>query len=615
MADRQTALAVFDFLDSLRAGQYRIGADAEKDHATAGLLASLSGDTGLRDAVCAKLISPGLERARFLMVAEHDPHALPLFASGQVKPWYQADYNVREIANSEFHQDIPALLWRLSNSIPDSARREGMLEAAAYMSFMQGDPEAAFTGHLGRLAAVSPEGEVTRCLMDAHEHGQHPAWVMERRQLRERHGRHRAGPPEPPPAPLPEPMNTSSTDPWEMGPIIAAGTAVAIDTAREPEPERRPPAEPEPEPGPGLEPDARCVDDAGSEDRANTAVDPWEIGPLPSASNPVGNDIPADAPASEPQHVVGAVEPADLADTIDLTPVGDRDAAMPVREWRRIATTAGGILLAACVTVAGMSAWRSHESATAARELEQATADCATAHAAAKKAEQKLVEYLDGDRLAQAKAVTADKLADPETLETLDKLAEQYSEGERIPACAATDTETANATTSKLQAIEKKHTGNLSRLKKAAGAVFSSRLAHTVEQGERLYSSSEGKVQDEYSRALLRASIDKRDEKAITDAMDKVNASIDAKTKADEERKAQEEAAAAAAAQAQSTPAPQQYSYTPSGSASGPGSGPSGGGYHSSGGSAGSTGGSASPGWSVPANPDPSQLPGTDPSL
>ena len=140
--------------------------------------------------------------------------------------------------------------------------------------------------------------------------------------------------------------------------------------------------------------------------------------------------------------------------------------------------------------------------------------------------------------------------------------------------------------------------------------MFSSRLAHTVEQGERLYSSSEGKVADEYSRALLRASIDKRDEKAITDAMDKVNASIDAKTKADEERKAQEEAAAAAAAQAQSTPAPQQYSYTPSGSASGPGSG-----YHSSGGSAGSTGGSASPGWSVPANPDPSQLPGTDPSL
>ena len=609
MADRQTALAVFDFLDSLRAGQYRIGADAEKDHATAGLLASLSGDTGLRDAVCAKLISPGMERARFLMVAEHDPRALPLFASGQVKPWYQADYNVREIANSEFHQDIPALLWRLSNTIPDSARREGMLEAAAYMSFMQGDPEAAFTGHLGRLAAVSPEGEVTRSRMG---HGTAAAARTAGRRRR-RHGRHRAGPPEPSPAPLPEPMNTSGTDPWEMGPIIAAGTAVAIDTAQEPEPERRPPAEPEPEPG--LEPDARCVDDAGSEGRANTAVDPWEIGPLPSASNPVGNDIPADAPASEPQHVVGAVEPADLADTIDLTPVGDRDAAMPVREWRRIATTAGGILLAACVTVAGMSAWRSHESATAARELEQATADCATAHAAAKKAERKLVEYLDGDRLAQAKAVTADKLADPETLETLDKLAEQYSEGERIPACAATDTETANATTSKLQAIEKKHTGNLSRLKKAAGAVFSSRLAHTVEQGERLYSSSEGKVQDEYSRALLRASIDKRDEKAITDAMDKVNASIDAKTKADEERKAQEEAAAAAAAQAQSTPAPQQYSYTPSGSASGSGSGPSGGGYHSSGGSAGSTGGSASPGWSVPANPDPSQLPGTDPSL
>lgn len=390
-------------------------------------------------------------------------------------------------------------------------------------------------------------------------------------------------------------MNTSGTDPWEIGPMVAAGTAVAIDTAREPEPERRPPAEPEPEPGPGLEPDARCVDDAGSEDRANTAVDPWEIGPLPSASNPVGNDIPADAPASEPQHVVGAVEPADLADTIDLTPVGDRDAAMPVREWRRMATTAGGILLAACVTVAGMSAWRSHESATAARELEQATADCATARAAAKKAERKLAEYLDGDRLAQAKAVTADKLADPETLEALDDLSERYAAGERIPTCAG-GTETAQATASTLRSTEKRNAKRLARVRKAVEAVFASRLAHTVEQGERLYSSSEGKVQDEYSRALLRAS-------------------IDAKTKADEERKAQEEAAAAAAAQAQSTPAPQQYSYTPSGSASGSGSGPTGGGYHSSGGSAGSTGGSASPGWSVPANPDPSQLPGTDPSL
>lgn len=86
--------------------------------------------------------------------------------------------------------------------------------------------------------------------------------------------------------------------------MVAAGTAVAIEPAQEPEPERRPPAEPEPEPE--AEPNARCVDDAGSEDRANTAVDPWEIGPLPSASNPVGNDIPADAPASEPHHVGGA---------------------------------------------------------------------------------------------------------------------------------------------------------------------------------------------------------------------------------------------------------------------------------------------------------------------
>ena len=227
------------------------------------------------------------------------------------------------------------------------------------------------------------------------------------------------------------------------------------------------------------------MDDAGSEDRANTAVDPWEIGPLPSASNPVGNDIPADAPASEPQHVGGAVEPADLADTIDLTPVGDRDAAMPVREWRRIATTAGGILLAACVTVAGMSAWESHESATAARELEQATADCATARAAAKKAERKLAEYLDGDRLAQAKAVTADKLADPETLETLERagraIFRRASESPHVPPRTRKRRSAATAT---LRAMEKRNaTREISRgCGRRRSAVFSSRLAHTVER-------------------------------------------------------------------------------------------------------------------------------------
>ena len=45
---------------------------------------------------------------------------------------------------------------------------------------------AAVGGSSASFPAVSPEGEVTRCLMDAHEHGQHPAWVMEQRQLRER---------------------------------------------------------------------------------------------------------------------------------------------------------------------------------------------------------------------------------------------------------------------------------------------------------------------------------------------------------------------------------------------------------------------------------------------
>ena len=105
-------------------------------------------------------------------------------------------------------------------------------------------------------------------------------------------------------------------------------------------------------------------------------------------------------------------------------------------------------------------------------------------------------------------------------------------------------------------------------LEEAVKAVNDSKLEKTVSDAERLLKDSDGKVADAATRDELSKAVKARDADKIAAASKKVNDSVTAKTKADEEaqRKAEEEAAAQAAAQAQtqqSYSAPQQ-SYTPS---------------------------------------------------
>lgn len=95
-------------------------------------------------------------------------------------------------------------------------------------------------------------------------------------------------------------------------------------------------------------------------------------------------------------------------------------------------------------------------------------------------------------------------------------------------------------------------------------AVNDSKLEKTVSDAERLLKDSDGKVADAATRDELSKAVKARDADKIAAASKKVNDSVTAKTKADEEaqRKAEEEAAAQAQTQ-QSYSAPQQ-SYTPS---------------------------------------------------
>lgn len=101
-------------------------------------------------------------------------------------------------------------------------------------------------------------------------------------------------------------------------------------------------------------------------------------------------------------------------------------------------------------------------------------------------------------------------------------------------------------------------------MENAVRAVNDSKLEKTVSDAERLLKNSDGKVADAATRDELSKAVKARDADKIAAASKKVNDSVTAKTKADEEaqRKAEEEAAAQAQTQ-QSYSAPQQ-SYTPS---------------------------------------------------
>lgn len=101
-------------------------------------------------------------------------------------------------------------------------------------------------------------------------------------------------------------------------------------------------------------------------------------------------------------------------------------------------------------------------------------------------------------------------------------------------------------------------------LEEAVKAVNDSKLEKTVSDAERLLKDSDGKVADAATRDELSKAVKARDADKIAAASKKVNDSVTARTKADEEaqRKAEEEAAAQAQTQ-QSYSAPQQ-SYTPS---------------------------------------------------
>ena len=282
-------------------------------------------------------------------------------------------------------------------------------------------------------------------------------------------------------------------------------------------------------------------------------------------------------------------------DTIpQSTPV---DGTVPAGRKNRRPVVIGVAAVAAVALVAGgvcgYRAYENHRVSVARQACQSAVTDLG-------KTVKSYKALLGADATTAALKTDATGVKDVKTLDALKRAV-----GAETPAmvkCDASDKTGLDEATAKADKTARSVKADAKTLQAAVRAVESSKLDKTVDDADGLYRATEGKVQDDKTRASLLDAIKKRDADAIAKAVKVVNDSKTAKEKADAEAAAkaqaeQEAAAQAAAAQQAAQQAQQQaqaqrsYSY---GSYSSGGWSGSAGGQSYSGGSQGQGGGSPS---------------------
>ncbi|WP_195939349.1 hypothetical protein [Bifidobacterium pseudocatenulatum] len=262
----------------------------------------------------------------------------------------------------------------------------------------------------------------------------------------------------------------------------------------------------------------------------------------------------------------------------NVSPDGNAAGLDGVAENKKAVIAVASIAVVAVLAGGGYLGWKAYTG----HQLAEARQACVEASESYRKAVNGYSTLVNGDA-ATAFQITAKQVADAKTV---DALAEELKATEpKVVACAADDRAGYESKTGLIEKNTGWYAKHTKSLKAAVGAVNDSKLEKTVSDAERLLKDSDGKVQDASTRDELSKAIKAKDADAIASASKKVNDSMAAKTKADEEaqRKAEEEQAAQAAAEAAAQQAQQSYSapqqsYTPSysgGSMSGGGSGSS----------------------------------------
>ncbi len=235
------------------------------------------------------------------------------------------------------------------------------------------------------------------------------------------------------------------------------------------------------------------------------------------------------------------------------------------------------VVCAVILVAAGIIGWNAYSGA----KLAEAKEACATAADTVRNNANEYNALLNGDA-ADAAAVKAEQVTDSKTVESLGK--ELKAMAPEYEGCVADDAKGLDAATAKLNEQADWYETHEKSLSKAVRAVTKSKAAKRLEtaktnltakldEASKLLADSDGKVADNATRDALSNAIDAANglkdgndpakidgaRKTLEDAINGVNASVQAKTDAD----AQAAAAAAAAAQAQ---AQAQSTYTGGGS-------------------------------------------------
>lgn len=223
------------------------------------------------------------------------------------------------------------------------------------------------------------------------------------------------------------------------------------------------------------------------------------------------------------------------------------------------------VVCAVILVVAGIIGWNAYSGA----KLAEAKEACATAADTVRNNANEYNALLNGDA-ADAAAVKAEQVKDAKTVESLGK--ELKAMAPEYEGCVAENAQGLDAAAVKLNEQADWYETHEKSLSKAVRAVVESKAAKTLEtaktnltakldEASKLLADSDGKVADNATRDALSNAIDAANglkdgndpakidgaRKTLEDAINGVNASVQAKTDAD----AQAAAAAAAAAQAQ----------------------------------------------------------------
>ena len=229
------------------------------------------------------------------------------------------------------------------------------------------------------------------------------------------------------------------------------------------------------------------------------------------------------------------------------------------------------VVCAVVLVVAGVVGWNMYRGA----KLAEAKEACATAADGVRSQANEYNALLNGDA-ADAAAVKAEQVEDSKTVESLGK--ELKASAPEYEGCVAEDAQGLDAATVKLGEQADWYKAHEKSLSKAVKAVTESKdskrlddakanLKAKLDEASKLLTDSDGKVQDNATRETLTSAIDAANKlkdandatkidkahKTLEDAINGVNASVQAKTDADAQAAAAAAAAAAAQAQAQST--------------------------------------------------------------